>query len=131
MDAVIQDLWARMPLAEAAIQVFALIGDADRLQGIFDGNRGPCYDKQIRFPDRVSLIGDALLKHGGSGHQSFSRARESGELEASETAAYGKLGRLPVGLSQAFLAELSQDLRDLFPAEARRQPPASALSLMD
>jgi len=71
------------------------------------------------------LIGEALLEHGGSGHQSFSRAQESGELEASLVAAYGKLGRLPVDLSQAFLAELSQALRELFPAAAHRQPPVS------
>jgi Protein kinase domain len=32
--------------------------------------------------------------------------------------AYGKLGRLPVGLSQAFLAELTHDLRGLIPAAA-------------
>jgi hypothetical protein len=50
---------------------------------------------------------------------------EAGELEASKVAAYGKLGRLPIAVSQAFLAELSRDLRTLFPAVARRQPPAS------
>jgi IS4 transposase len=77
------------------------------------------------FPDLVQLIADALLEHGGSGNQSFSRARESGELEASKTAAYGKLGRLPVSLSQAFLMDLSRSLRELFPPQARRQPPAS------
>jgi hypothetical protein len=107
------------------VQVLRWVGSADRLQAIFERHRGRCYDKQIRFPNLVTLIGEALLEHGGSGNQSFSRARESGELEASKVAAYGKLGRLPVALSQAFLAELSQALRELFPAQARRQPPAS------
>src|SRR5204862_702625 len=47
------------------------------------------------------------------------------ELKASKVAAYGKLGRLPIGLSEAFLAELTHDLRELFPAAARRQSPVS------
>lgn len=126
MDAAgMQALWAKMPLAEAVVQVFQFVGSAARLQAIFDGHRGRCYDKLIRFPDLVTLIGAALLEHGGSGHQSFSRAQENGQLEASLVAAYGKLGRLPVALSQAFLAELSQSLRELFPVSASRQPPAS------
>jgi len=120
-----QELWASMPLAEAVIQVFRYIGDDARLQAIFDENRGRCYDDVIRFPSLVTLIGDALLQHGGSGNQSFSRARENGELKASKVAAYGKLGRLPIPLSQAFLAELGHSLRELFPAEARRRSPAS------
>ena len=120
-----QTLWAKMPLAEAVVQVFGFVGDDARLQAIFDKERGRCYDDVIRFPDLVKLIGDALLEHGGSGNQSFSRARETGELKASKVAAYGKLGRLPIPLSQAFLADLSHSLRELFPAQARRQPAAS------
>lgn len=118
-------LWARMPLAEAVVQVFRYVGNDARLQALFDKQRGRCYDQVIRFPDLVTLICDALLEHGGSGNQSFSRARESGELKASKVAAYGKLGRLPISLSQAFLADLSHSLRELFPGQARRQPPAS------
>ena len=118
-------LSGKMPLAEAVVEVLRYVGDDARLQAIFDRERGRCYDDLIRFPDLVNLIGDALLEHAGSGNQSFSRARETGELKASKVAAYGKLGRLPLSLSQAFLADLSQSLRELFPAQARRQPPAS------
>jgi hypothetical protein len=120
-----QELWASMPLAEAVVQVFRYVGDDERLQAIFDEHRGRCYDDVIRFPSLVTLIGDALLEHGGSGNQSFSRAQENGELKASKVAAYGKLGRLPIPLSQAFLARLGHSLRELFPTEARRRPPGS------
>jgi hypothetical protein len=123
--AELQTLWAAMPLAEAVVQMFQYVGDDTRLQAIYDQNRGRCYDNVIRFPSLVTLIGDALLEHGGSGNQSFSRARETGKLSASKVAAYGKLRRLPVPLSQAFLTELSRPLRELFPVQARRQPPAS------
>lgn len=124
-SAGMQTLWGKMPLAEAVVQVFRYVGDESRLQAIFDRERGRCYDDVIRFPDLVTLIGDALLEHGGSGNQSFSRARETGELKASKVAAYGKLGRMPIPLSEAFLAELTHDLRELFPAPARRQSPDS------
>jgi hypothetical protein len=124
-SAGMQTLWDKMPLAEAVVQVFRYVGDDRRLQAIFDRERGRCYDDVIRFPDLVTLIGDALLEHGGSGNQSFSRAQETGELKASKVAAYGKLGRMPIPLSQAFLAELTHDLRELFPAQARRQAPDS------
>src|SRR5271169_3285095 len=120
-----QELWASMPLAEAVVQVLQYVADDARLQAIFDENRGRCYDDVIRFPNLVTLIGDALLQHGGSGNQSFSRAQENGELKASKVAAYGKLGRLPVPLSQVFLTDLSRSLQGLFPTKACRQPPAS------
>jgi hypothetical protein len=120
-----QEMWATMPLAKAVAEVLRYVGDDARLQAMFDKERGRCYDNVIQFPDLVALVADALLEHGGSGNQSFSRARETGELKASKVAAYGKLGRLPISLSQAFLADLSHSLRELFPGQARRQPPAS------
>jgi hypothetical protein len=126
MDAAgMQALWAKIPLAEAVVQVFRFVADDARLQAIFEKERGRCYDDVIKFPGLVTMIGDALLEHGGSGNQSFSRAQERGELQASKVAAYGKLGRLPVCLSQTFLADLTRSLRELFPGKARRQAPAS------
>jgi Transposase DDE domain len=121
----LQALWATMPLAEAVVQVFGYVGNTARLQDLFDRRRGRCYDNVIRFPGLVHMIADALLEHGGSGNQSFSRAKETGDLKASKVAAYGKLGRLPISLSQAFVAELTHDLRALFPAAAQRQAPPS------
>src|SRR5262249_3182390 len=80
---------------------------------------------KITFPSLVSLVGDALLEHEGSANQSFSRAQETGELKASKVAAYRKLGRLAVPLSQAFHRDLSHSLRELFPEQAHRRPPES------
>src|SRR5436309_14077274 len=92
MDAAgMRAVWAKMPLAEAALQVLRYVGDDARLQAIFDRQRGRCSDDVIRFPGLVTLIGEALLEHGGSANQSFARARETGELQASNVAAYGTL----------------------------------------
>jgi hypothetical protein len=121
----IMAVWAKMPLAEATLQILRFVGDDARLQAIFDKERGNCYDDVVRFPTLVNLVGDALLEHGGSGNRSFSRAKERGELKASKVAVYGKLGRLPIALSQHFLADLSHSLRELFPTQARREAPSS------
>src|SRR5260370_25346262 len=110
-----QAVWAKMPLAEAVVQVLRYLGDDARLQAIFDKQRGRCYDDVIRFPALVTLIGDALLEHGGSANQSFSRARQTGELKAPKVATYGKLRRLPITLSQPFFAGLTHSLRDVLP----------------
>lgn len=120
-----QAVWSKIRLADAVLQIWRHVCDPARLQAIFVEHRGRCYEREIAFPDLVQLMADALLEHGGSGNQSFSRARETGRLTASKVAAYGKLGRLPVGLSQAFLTTLSRSMRELFPAEARRAPAAS------
>jgi hypothetical protein len=74
----------------------------------------------------VQLIADALLEHQGSGKKSFARSREQGLLTARVQAVYQKLGRLPLGLSEAWLAESTARLRPLYP-EAAWLPVAPAL----
>lgn len=119
------ELWGSLPLADAVLEAFGFVGNSQRLQEIFDSHRGRCYDDLISFPLMVSLMADALLEHGGSANQSFSRARETGELSASKVAAYGKLGRLPVRLSQAFVTGLARPIQDIFPAAARAKGPTT------
>jgi len=123
MDGLESELLARMPLAQAVLLVWRYVADEKHLQAVFERYRGRCYEQTITFAVMVQLIADALLEHGGSGNQSFSRASESGELVATTRAAYGKLGRLPIALSVGLLAELTDRLRALFPEQARQEPP--------
>jgi hypothetical protein len=116
---------AALPLAEAVCQVLRLACDEERLTDLFEQHRGRGYENIITFPQMVRMIGDALLQEGGSGYRVFSRAREMGELDTSLVAVYGKLSRLNLPLSMAFLADSTDPLRALFPARARRQPPPS------
>jgi hypothetical protein len=125
MEGVDPKVLARMPLAEAVLVVWRVVADEERLQSVFERHRGRCYEQSISFATMVQLVADALLEHEGSGHQSFSRAKEAGSLEASTRAAYGKLGRLPVAVSVGLFQEIVGLLAELFPAEARREPPAS------
>ncbi len=125
MDGVSSELLSRMPLAEAVLWVWRRIADEECLQALFERHRGRCYDRAISFPVLVQLIADALLEHEGSGNQSFHRAHEAGHLDASPRAVYGKLGRLPITLSEGLFSELTDRLRELFPAEVRQTPPGT------
>lgn len=120
MDGLEIAMLAKIPLAEAVLTVWRSIADEDRLQAIFDRYRGRCYEQTISFSTMVQLVADALLEHEGSGNQSFSRAYEAGDLEATTRAAYGKLGRLPLALSVGWFGELSSTITELFPEESHR-----------
>jgi IS4 transposase len=114
----------RLPLAEAALRVLDYVLSDDFLAPVFERHHGASYEKVISFPVLVQLIAAALLEHHGSGHQSFTRARENGTLEASITAAYGKLRRVPLALSCALLADTTPRLLDLLPAPTASLPPS-------
>ena len=109
----VSNLVKSLPLAECACNLLRLIADVEPLNELFDSHRGRGYEKIITFPQMVHLIGDALLYEGGSAYRVFSRAKEVGELPTSMAAVYAKLGRLDIGLSQAFLAERTDPLRSM------------------
>jgi hypothetical protein len=119
-----REVCRRLPLAEACFRLLDFVTHDDFLAGVFNRHRGRSYEDTISFPLFVHLIADALLQHQGSGHQSFTRAREDGDLSTHISAAYGKLARVPLGLSQGFFAEASGRLGQVFPAP-RRPLPAS------
>jgi len=119
------DVSSRMPLAEGVLTMWRYVFDAQRLNQVWSQHRGRCYENLISFPTMTHLIADALLQYGGSGRRSFEKNIESGGLASSFQAAFGKLGRLPLPVSQALLAEGTVALRELFPAQSGRRLPAS------
>jgi hypothetical protein len=125
MDRPSQETLARMPLAEAVLLLWRFVMSEDRLDGLWNRYRGRCYELVITFPVIVHLIADALLLYSGSGRRSFEKGIENGELDATVQAAYKKLGRLPIPLSQALLAECTAALREAFPPWAQYQLPKS------
>jgi len=125
MDRPSDEVLARMPLAEAVLSLWKWVTCEERLDGLWSRYRGRCYEKVIRFSLMVHLIADALLKYEGSGRRSFEKNVEAGDLETSVEAAYRKLGRLPIPLSQAFLAECAGALREAFPEWAEWELPKS------
>lgn len=125
----------RMPMAEAAQWLLRWCCDPERLQTIWDSHRGRGYDKVITFPTMVHLIGEALLQHRGSGRRTFEKAILSERLDASVAAAFGKLGRLPLAVSQAFLRDTTATLGELVVPAGTTAGPASlagmALIILD
>lgn len=124
-----QEVLGRLPLAEAVLTLWRWVVDPLFLLSLFARQRGTGYEKVISFGVLVQLIADALLEHRGSGRKSFQRGREQGLLTASPQAVYQKLGRVPLGLSEAWLAESTERVRPGYPAAARLLPPPSVQGL--
>lgn len=125
MEGFQKELLDRLPLAEAAWTLFQFVAGPEVLDGIFDRHRGRAYADSISFAKLVALMSDALLVHAGSGRQSFRQARHEGVLEATDAAAYGKLRRVPIAVSEGLLSEVGDRLRELQPTVPARSLPAS------
>lgn len=125
MDGFQKELLDRLPLAEAAWTLFQFVAGPQVLDNIFDRHRGRAYEGCISFSMMVTLMSDALLVHAGSGRQSFRHARHEGLLETTDAAAYGKLRRIPVAVSEALLAKVSDRLRTVQPTVLSRSLPKS------
>lgn len=115
MDAFERAALDRLPLAEAVLHLWGHVTEPGRLRAIFDAHRGPSYQKELSFETIVRLIADALLEHRGSGHKAMQHAAEGAALNVSIRAAYGKLGRTPISLSNGFLLEGTRALGGVLP----------------
>jgi hypothetical protein len=120
-----EEALAHLPLAESVLLLWQQVADAAYLQDLFEKHRGRSYDKILSFPSLVQLIADALLQHDGSARASFERALEHDALDVSIPAAYGKLRRVPLPLSTAFLSEGTARLRALLPLRPAAAIPSS------
>jgi hypothetical protein len=124
-----REVLTRLPLAEAVVSVWRWVADPLFLLSVFARHCGAGYEKEISFGVLVQLIADALLEHQGSGRKSFARGREQGLLTASAQAVYQKLGRVPLGLSEAWLAESTARGQPIYPSAARLPLPSSLQGL--
>lgn len=113
------EVLTRLPLAEAVLSLWRWVADPLFLLSVFARHRGQGCEKERSFGVLVQLIAEALLEHQGSGRKSFARGQEDGLLTASVQAVYQKLGRVPLGLSEAGLAESTARLRPVYPGAAR------------
>jgi hypothetical protein len=125
MEAVNTAAWRRVPLAEAVLSLWRFVTDKERLENLFERERQRCYTKILEFHMLVQLMHDALLVYRGCGRETFERAKEADQLPVSIPAAFGKLKRVPIGLSQGFLAECTDRLREVFPTTTWKTVPRS------
>jgi hypothetical protein len=114
-DAFSAAVLEKLPLADAVWRLLHFTMDDGWLEDLWRRNRGPCYERHLKFSTLAHLIADALLEHGGSGNQAFERAREETTLPVSITSAYDKLGNLPVPVSEALLEEGTRRMDAVLP----------------
>lgn len=110
-----REVLSRLPLAEAVLSLWQFVCDDSSLDDLYDRHRGCTYQKKITFPLMAQLVRDALLEPEGSGHKSFCHAQRDGTLPAVLSSTYEKLGHLPLAVSEAFLAQGADRLRQVFP----------------
>lgn len=111
MDTDTLGLLDKMPLVEAAWLLWDKVLPASELDAFYDSHRERCYQRSFTFANLVYLVNDALCQHGGRARPMLDQHESSEHCPASEQAFYGKLRRMPIALSEAFLAEGSNRLR--------------------
>ena len=124
MDAGIMGIIDKVPVAEAVWLLWNKVLPDQALNDFYDVHRRRCYEREFTFANLVHLVNDALCRHGGSAKQTFDRHDGSKTLAASEQAFYGKLRRMPIPLSEAFLAQGSDLLRPWLPKKPYAETPA-------
>lgn len=129
MDGFDRELLRRLPLGQAVLTLLGWSLDEAWLEQLYEQHRGRTFVRQFTLPQILSLTRDALLEHDGSARQACAHARQQGQMPASASCFYGKLGRLPLGLSQALLSGATARLLQALPppAEAGQDPPAATV----
>ena len=113
-----RDVLTRLPLAEAVLRIWRWVADPLFLLSVFARHGGAGYEKEISFGVLVQLSAEALVEPQGSGRKSFARGRAQGRLTATPQAASQKLGRVALGLREAWLAESTARVRPIYPSAA-------------
>jgi hypothetical protein len=116
------EILKRLPLADAVFHLLGYALNDDFLSACFAKHRGHCYEDTLSFPRLVEILTDALLVHQGSARQALIEAKKKGALPTCKEAFYGKLRRLPLALSVAFMTDASRRLNDLLPVQANPLP---------
>jgi hypothetical protein len=123
MALAVNDLWDKLPLAEAFWLFLHHVWPVQDLEEFYEQHRGRHYTRQIRFPTVVALLLDAIMKHDGRAYPILQKQNLEGELPATIQAIYAKIRRMPRELSHALLAASTQKLFPLMPT-ALTAPPA-------
>jgi len=105
----------RLPLADAVWRLLHFTMDDPWLEDLWARERGRCYENLLKFSTLAHLIENALLEHGGSGNQAFTRAQEAEALPVSITSTYEKFGNVPLAVSEGLLDEGSQRMAAVLP----------------
>lgn len=125
MDANIRFVLGKTPLAEAVWLLFDNVLSDSFLGDFYDAHRGLCYEREFSFANIVHLVNDTLLRNESRAQPTLVDHEQSERCPASEQAFYGKLRRMPVSLSEAFLLQATSRLRPWMPKAPAVELPKS------
>lgn len=125
MDTDIRSLFGKTPLAVAVWLLWDAVLPDSVLDDFYEKHRGRCYQRELTFANMVYLVNDALLVNGGRAHPTLIHHGGSDQCPVSEPAFYGKLRRMPIALSEAFLAETTERLKPWLPNRPCVELPSS------
>src|SRR5271167_2081092 len=111
----IRETIVRLPLADAVLHLLRYACSDEFLNDLYERNRGLGYEDLLSFSSVTKIVSDALLVYGGSARKALLEAQKQGQLPACKEAFYGKLRRLPIDVSIAFLTEASERFREICP----------------
>ena len=115
MDAFETELMRRSPLAGCVLELGEHVFDEPFLRQVYDANRGQCDEDTLTFGDFLTLMRDALVRHGGSAHALFLELEAADAHPVNESSFYRKLANMPVAVSRALLREGTARLSALMP----------------
>jgi hypothetical protein len=124
MDAFIEEVVRRLPLAQAVLHLFDFAFEPRFLDEIYEQHRGRCYTDELTFPALVGLMRDCLLVHGGSGRKGVVAAEQAGAMPVDQSSFYRKLANMPAAVAQALLRACTRRLAELVPPAQARSLPA-------
>lgn len=124
MEAFIEEVVRRLPLAQAVLHLFDFAFESKFLDRLYDDHRGRCYTGELTFPVLLGLMRDCLMVHSGSGHKGVVAAEEAGTMPVHQSSFYRKLGNMPAEVSQALLRDCTARLSGLVPLAHLRKLPA-------
>src|SRR5258708_7768319 len=105
MKSLTRQLLTRLPLAKVVLMSFSFVMDQASLDQLFEEHRGRAYTKKLSFSTMVYLIRDALISRQEGARRHLEQAKAQQKLPASVVAFYGKLARLPLEVSLAFVRQ--------------------------
>ena len=114
MSYTINNLWNKIPLAEAFWHFLDHTWPEHELNLFYDQHRGRSYEREISFAEIVQLLIPAITLHNGKAHPVL--LEQIDDLPASIQAIYGKIRRMPRPLSHALIPADATRLRQLLPA---------------
>jgi hypothetical protein len=117
-----REVVTRLPLADAVLHLLGYVFADGFLADCYEKHRGHCYEDILSFAKLVEILSDALLVHHGSARLALLEAEKRDQLPTCKEAFYGKLRRLPLNLSVAFMTQASRRLNELLPAQTNSLP---------